>query len=603
VRLLPSAVLAAVLASLVAASAPAQGVTRDELTDFADRASAVWAERQDAGGEFLDPHRDRPSGGYGNGLIGYGLLRAGERRGDERLIRAGVRGVDAMLDEEPAVRGVFDLLAVAAAYNFARESLPDDPAFAAARPGWEAYLRETGPPNIENSAQACILDPACFHNHEAVEATANLELLAAEIVAPALGDPVTLRAAALTEVGQVEPSFARGSARIEGDDPRGGLGLLSDTGSWPLAYHALSTAMLARSIELLGEGAPDTARDALRRTAGATAGFMAPDGTVAYIGRRQEVIWSLAGTIVATQRDEPAAAERAFRRLKGRYPLTPRGLPIVPRRGEDAFSPKGLDGRAMVFNGIAIYLLNVAADSAPARERPAEPLPADSDGSFVDAEQGGFATVRRGDVWFAVHGKPDEPDLRSDFGLVAAKWRPPTGGWIDVVRPRPLAYDPAETAGPVIERGGRRIMPGDGSISVREDGTVIAGGVRFRPRPRGVRISLPAEAGDVVTYTAYVPEGTDPREAVRARPAPAPEQAERTFASCCDLRMIALRYPIEMRDDGTAAYEVAAPAPPAAAPAPAGETTEDDSRSRWPIVLTVLGLVALALLARSRVAG
>ena len=590
-RPLRSLILA--LVGLALAAGPAAAVTRDELTGLADRASAAWAGRQDPSGEFLDPHRDRPSGGYGNALIGYGLLRAGERRDDERLVKAGVRGVDTILDEPVGVRGVFDLLAVAAAYNFAREKLADDPAFIEARPRWEAYLRATGPPNIDNKARICLEAPDCFHNHEAVEAAADLELLATGLDAPALGTTDALRLKALTEVGQTEPSFAQGSARIEGSRSETGLALLSDTGTWPLAYHALSTAMLARSIELLGDTAPETsaaAREALRRTAAATAGLMAPDGTVAYIGRRQEVIWSLAAAIVATQRDEPAAADRAFKRLVARYPLTSRGLPIVPRRGEDAFSPKGVDGRPMVFNGIAIYLLNVAADAAPRRERRGKPLPADSDGAFVDPEQAGFAAVRRGDVWFAVHAKPDRPDLRNDFGLVAAKWRSPSGTWVDIVRPRPLAYDPDETAGPVIERDGRRILPGgDGSLDVRRNGTVVASGIRFRPVERGVRMSLQAQKGDVVTYTAYLPASADPRKVVGARPAPALERADRTFASCCDLSMIAERYPVAVRKSGPVAFEVRVPPPPAPAAAATGdaggEPSEDGGGVPWLLVL------------------
>src|SRR5215208_699142 len=245
-------------------SARAEAVTRDQLTAFADKAAAVWSKRQASSGEFLDPHRDRPSSGYGNAMIGYALMRAGERRDDEALTRSGVRGVSAALDEPPLQRGVFDLLSVAAAYNFARQSLADDPSFSEARPRWEQYLRETGPPNVENAARACIEAADCFHNHEAVEATANLELLATEITSPALGDPAALRASIIDEVGVRIPGFATGSARAEGERDRKGLALLSDSGSWPLAYHALSTAMLARSIELLGDQTPPAATEALK---------------------------------------------------------------------------------------------------------------------------------------------------------------------------------------------------------------------------------------------------------------------------------------------------------------------------------------------------
>ena len=590
--------LAAALAVLALAP-PAPAVTRDELTSYADRVAARWAERQARDGAFLDPATDRPSGGYGNAMLGYSLMRAGERRGDAELVRAGVRGVDAALDEDPAARGVFDLLAVAAAYNVGREFLPDDAAFTAARARWEEYLRATGPPNIDNKARACIEALDCFHNHEAVEATANLELLATGVEAPGLGDPVLLRSDAITEVGVTEPAFASGSARIEGPRPRAGLGLLSDTGTWPLAYHALSTAMLTRSVELLGEEAPATSRAALRRTGLALAGFMAPDGSVAYIGHRQEVVWSLAAAIVATQRVAPAAADRAFGRLTARYPLTAQGLPVVPRSGRYAHSRRGVDGRGMVFNGLALYLLNVAADEAPERDAPAAPLPADADGAFVDPDQNGFAAVRRGDVWFAVRKQPDEPDLRNDFGLVAAKWRSPSGRWVDVVRPRPFEEDADETAGPVVERGGERLPLGGPTIAVSRRGSVRVDGpvpLRFAPVERGVRISLRADRGDVVTYTAYLPEGTEPTSVVGASAAPE-LTSERGLASCCDIRMVAARLRVPVREGGPVAFRHAVPAGP---PAADRRTPGDDGPARWPFVLAALALVAVSVLAGRR---
>jgi hypothetical protein len=605
VRRLASAV-AALLALALALAPGAGAATRGELTDYADRVAAVWADRQSPEGLFLDPESGRPSGGYGNVMIGYALLRAGERRGDERLIGAGVRGVSSSIDEPPSVRGVFDLAAVAAAYNFARERLADDPAFEAARPRWEEFLRTTGPPNIENKAQECIVSAACFHNHEAVGATADLELLATGV--ESARDPTELRAAALAEVGEREPQFSRGSARIVGADPVEGLGLLSDTGSWPLAYHALSAAFMGRSIELLGDDAPPAAREALRRSSTALAGFMAPDGTVAYVGRRQEDLWSLAAAIATAElaaahgdggavdaaRDH-AVADRALERIRERYPLTPKGLPIVPRSGPDAFAEDGVDGNPMTFNGLALYLLNVAADAAPAKAD-ASSLPADGDGAFVDAEQNGFATVRRGDVWFAVHGRAVPPDLRNDFGLVAAKWRSPAGGWVDVVPPRPFEYSRNETAGPVVKRAGQRLVPG-GRVSLRRGGVVAVDGpvpVRFAPSERGVRISLRAQAGDVVTYTAYLPAGSAAAYAVEPR---GRVRVKRGFASCCAARVVARRHSVRVRSARVVSFEVAAPEEGSQVP---GRTSQEDGSEAdegfpWWVVAGAFGFAGLGL--------
>ncbi len=634
VRLVILLALAAAAAMLLAASAPA--ATTSELTGVADRAAAVWAGRQDRGGFFLDPRTGRRSEGYGNVMTGYALLRAGERRKDARLIAAGVRGIGTALDEPPAARGVFDLLSMAAAFTFARDHLADDPAFTAARPRWEAYLQATGAANIENEVRDCIVSPACFHNHEAVGAVADLQLLATGLRSAQpgtqLADADALRRAAVFEVGTVEPSFARGDAAWVGEEADEDLALLSDSGNWPLSYHALSTAMLGRSVELLGDDAPDAARAALRRTTGALAALMAPDGTVSYIGKRQESLWSLAATVAAAElalagadagnaarSRYRAAADRALARIRARYPLTPRGLPIVPRDGADAFSTAGVDGDPMTFNGLALFLLNLAADAAPEDEGGDAPaLPADGDGAFVERAQNGFAAVRRGNVWFAVHRRDPPRDLRNDFGLVAAKWRAPSGGWIDVVRPRPMAFDDTETAGPVVERDGRRVTPVGESIALEDGGAVVVRGLlgeeptafRFTPAGRGVRMTFWARAGDVVTYTAYLPADeaevagaavSDRGATVSASPRPASIALYRGFASCCDARMVAARMRIPVRADGTVTITTAARAD-ARAPAPIGPAASGGGPSWWAAALAVVALAGLTLgvLARRR---
>ena len=590
---------------LLVLAAPADAATRGELTEYADRVAAVWAERQDASGLFLDPASGRPSGGYGNVMIGYALLRAGVRSGDDRLIQAGVRGVSSSLDEPPEVRGVFDLVSVATAYNFARRRLRDEPAFRKERRRWERYLRSTGPPNIDNKARGCIVAPDCFHNHEAVGATADLELFATGLESQRPADE--LRLGALVEVGEREPLFSQGSAAILGRRPQTGLGLLSDTGSWPLAYHALSTAFMGRSIELLGEDAPPAARGALRRAATTLAGFMAPDGTVAYIGRRQEDLWSLAAAVAAaelaarhtdgTPRDH-AVASRALDRMKSAYPLTSRGLPIVPRSGDDAFAEDGVDGNPMTFNGLALYLLNVAADAAPARPPRREGrLPAERRGTaFIDPAQNNFAAVRHGGIWFAVHGRAVPPDLRNDFGLMAAKWRAPGGDWIDVVPPRPFEYT-RQTAGPVVRRAGERIVPA-GTVSLGNGGAVKVDGpvpVRFTPTARGVRISVRAQEGDRVTYTAYLPEGE--RYPIASRPRATVARGERRYASCCSTSLVPERHTVRARRARIVSFILEAPPQPAGRP-PENITVAGGGRTNWLIVAITAGVLGLFLLVR-----
>jgi hypothetical protein len=337
---------------------------------------------------------------------------------------------------------------------------------------------------------------------------------------------------------------------------------------------------------------------------------MAPDGTVAYIGRRQEDLWSLAA---ATYAGDQPVRDRAFDRIEGAYRLTDRGLPIVPRPGSDLFSPRGVDGKPMTFNGLSIYLLNLAADATPAEPpRRHAALPADhSGGGFLDSTQNGFAAVRQGNVWFAVHRRRLPPDVRNDFGLVAAKWRSPAGVWVNILRPRPMRFDAGEAAGPVVERAGQRLLPTGDSIGVRRGGTVVAGGhvglspatFTYTPTGHGVRTSVRAQPGDMVVYTVYGPAGKTrvrrgavsyPSGVVKASPRPQSVHVESGFASCCDSRMVAARMSVRARGNGTVSFTVSAhgrPRPAAAAPA---ATASKGKLAWWIGPLAAIAAVVLA---------
>ena len=89
--------------------------------------------------------------------------------------------------------------------------------------------------------------------------------------------------------------------------------------------------------------------------------------------------------------------------------------------------------------GLTAWLVDAVRSAVvDGRLAPGAPLPADRDGAFVDGAGAGFAAVRSGDVWFAVNGRPLQPDLRYDTGLVALKRREEDGSWRDLIRPRPM---------------------------------------------------------------------------------------------------------------------------------------------------------------------
>jgi hypothetical protein len=581
--------------------APAAAFDPAEAREVADRTALAWARGQEPGGALVDPVSKRPTGGYPNVMFGYALLRAGERRDDARLVAAGVRAVDASLARPVAERGVFDTLAVATAYSFARRKLADDPAFARSRPRWEEYLRAFGEPSVSDKVAACDADPQCFHNHEAVEAYGDLALADTGL----RPDSAELRAAALAHLTAELPT-------------QGPVALLSDTGSWPLAYHGLSAGMVGGAVSLLGADAPPGVRESLRRAVDTSAALMAPDGDVAYVGRRQQQGWALAGTVWAATAAlrvadgggrAQAVADRAFERLVRLHATGPDGtLGAVPHKLD---SYRGLDANGLTSVALVVFMLNLAADEQDAAGAvdPA-PLPADRDAAFVDARRSGVASVRHGDLWFAVHRRPDGgKDLRYDFGLMALKRRAADGEWHDVLRPRPLTRGPSgDSAGPVIVADGQRWLPWGTRIAARpggvvevrggwrsQDGTWLRRGVTFRFAPvrGGVELTFPLRAGDSARLTTFLPRESadggdttvsDDRSVATLSPRPAAVRLTPGYASCCDADLVAATMTVRPARDGPVVYTVRAREKAAERAGPGG--------SAWPAV--VIALLAAA---------
>src|SRR3954464_9805024 len=333
-------------------AAPSAAFTAAEGRAAADRAAIAWGrDHQQKDGAIIDYVAQRPTYGYATLMIGYGLVRAGVRRHDKQVVRSGFRAIDAALRRNNPHRGVFDELVNATAYTWVRRHLPRDPSFRALRARWERYLVTIGQPFIGSSGlKRCTASPRCFHNHEAVGAFGDLQLLAtglrSHVPGAKLSNLSALRASVLHRLGvEIPPSADSAASSTFGGRTRTGLGLLSDTGTWPLAYHAFSTAMVAGAAADLGGRTPPATRRALLRTTGALAGLMAPDGDVAYLGRRQEQSWALASAIYAAvvgQRlpglgarragELRAVADRAFTRLVTVNSNGPGGLSAVPRK-------------------------------------------------------------------------------------------------------------------------------------------------------------------------------------------------------------------------------------------------------------------------------
>src|SRR4051812_30421513 len=658
-RLRHAVVLAAASGACAFAAAPADAFTAREGRAAADSAVTAWGrDHQNKDGAIIDYVAQKPTYGYATLMIGYGLVRAGARSHDQGLIRRGFRAIDAALRRNNPHRGVFDALSNATAYAWVKGNLPRDRSFLALRGRWERYLTTIAQPFIGSSGlKRCTADPICFHNHEAVGAFGDLELLStglrSRVRGAKLADRAALRASAMHRLSvEIPPAADSAASSTFGGRPRTGLGLLSDTGTWPLAYHAFSTAMLAGGAADLGSHVPPSTRRALLRTTGALAGLMAPDGDVAYLGRRQEQSWALASAIYAATVVERlpgvdarragelrAVADRAFRRLVEVNRVGPGGLSAVPRRLTPGESFRGLDANAVTPTALTIFLLNLAADEADSAGQPKPaPLPADAQGAFLEPTKMAFAAVRHGDLWYVVHRNRITYDRRYDFGLVALKQHDARGQWHDVMRPRPNTRGHThDSAGPVIERGHVRYLPHGKTIETRPGGVVLVHGgfqsqegawlrrgvtFRFTPVKGGVTMSFPLRAGDNARITSYLPDRQVRREGATIYDShsasvvsPAPTRFRflaRGIASCCDASIVEAHALFSPPADRTYTYTVRAVSGPPPGAEQVGVTRrhkrakdrdggEGLSAVAWLAVgLGVLAVAGLALLALRR---
>ena len=520
---------------------PADG----ELHAFVEEVAERWRSHQGRDGRYLDPVNGIAASGYGSAMIGYAQLTSP----NEEAQRQGFDAIRFQLSEPPANRGVFDQLILARAYNWSREHLSEHDSFEDLRDRWRGDLERTADVFFFRPGAwvECFKDDDCYSNHEMVEAMADLELLATGLEGEGdrskLRDRAALRARALRLIGELADGAA-GTDAYSSD--RRGLGVLADTGPYPLGYHVLSTALLAMAVDRLGDEAPARSREVLRRSLETMAAFEAPDGDLAYVGARHEQVWVLAAAVYAGRagarafgpetaagRRYEAAGRRALARLRRLHPLEASGLRVGTRPLAGTY--RGIDGALIPSNGLALFFLREASrlDPGPA----ARELPGDRGGHwFVDPAHARVAVRRTGQLWWAVRARPRlpvdprrGPDQRFDSGVVALKARV-GGAWRDLIEPRPRTVArQIHSSGPVMlgpggEVGylwGDRIEPRGGGVDVvggfrardpeRVDraGRWLRRGVTFRYRPggRGLELTWDAQAGDRYGVTIWANGG------------------------------------------------------------------------------------------------
>jgi hypothetical protein len=529
------ACLAGALALLLLAAGPA--AVRAAPPGWEETASTIaapWPALQGSDGHFADyvvrraPGPDRDD--YGDAMLGYGLLAQAARTGDARLRDSGLRAIGRALRAGGSrANAPFRSMALAAAYNVARASFSDASLFASERERWERALRRIRLTRLGRTE---------LTNKTLVEAVEVLELertgLRSTVSGTVLADPdramALVRRLLSRDLPRAARPFSRGAGTMIGDFP--GL---------PPAYHALAGGMLARAVDLLGSETPGSARRLLRSAADASAALAAPDGDVAYFGRSQEESWTLPltayGAEVAARAGGrratyQALSERAFGRLGDAYGAGREGFFITPALAQDLRGGiAGLDpyAAAASYNGLTLVGAEWAIEAAAAERVPGTIAADDDGGRLLGRGEATFATVRSGDVWFAVkQARTAAADLRYDFGLVALRVRADDGSW-RALPLRPRVERRGATAGPLLRRGrvtglpeGRRMrLAGGGAVTVggafrTRSGRLLRRGVRFRFAPTGcgVRLAVPTRRGDRHEYSAFF--SGSPRTAARS---------------------------------------------------------------------------------------
>ena len=413
---------------------------------------------------------------------------------------------------------------IGAAYAYRRLALPTTCA-RCSRATWAATRSPCG--------HACIADPGCYNNLKLVDALAVLAITARS---PLDTGERASPAEATRIVNERIPQVVDYGLRAQVGGRSLTATVLSDPGGNQIAYHALSTLMLAEAVDQLGAAASPGARRALRGTLDALSVLAGPDGEADYFGRGQGNVWVPAATAAAmiegaalVQATDPGRAARylavahaALARLR-RLHLTPdRGLLVVPgvRTSYD-----GIDFyvHTVAYNGLAMWALALAADRAAALAPATGEPPAWGRLDAVDPAASGLAVVSTGRTWLAVRSvtNGDNHDLRNSFGLLALKVREPSG-WRDLLAPRPRTTASVDSPGPVLWSGGRHALPrgvraaaSGAAISVhgifRIGARSVRGGVsfRYRARPGGADLAVsPVRRGDRYRLLVFVPAGT-----------------------------------------------------------------------------------------------
>ena len=502
------------------------GALRRELEEALARTLDYWVARQRADGTFPDPFRPwcpRRCGGYDEAILGYALLAHGLRSGYEPWIAAGVRALRAVLAVPAPNDGVFEPFALASSYRLLTDWGAEQRTGTSGGGGTmerelvslagslRDRLRHLRPLYVRGSGRPW--------NKPFVEAVAALVIARSDVAGYGpkgtfAGDAAELVPIAFDYLVRRSRELADRSATAT---PTGTAAVVSDPPYYPAAYHALTTAFLARAREMLGGlPVPDRVRSipaldgTIRQAVRALAYLAAPDGDIAWRGRSQEQSWALVFAAFAAARQGGACGQKlaalVIKRLLARHRRADGTLAITPAVASDVTEARAYDLPADLgldwyvsepaYSGLTLtagaWLLD-ALDRAgtPSADRGRRVvscrLPSEREGAWLVGRGRAAVAVARGREDWVAFGARSAGDLRVDVGLLAWKHRDRRGHWRDAIPLRPIG---AGSGGPLLLRAGRAAAGELAWLRWRRDGRILVGSVCFREQP-----GLPGLAG------------------------------------------------------------------------------------------------------------
>jgi hypothetical protein len=496
---------AALLGAPVASAAPAD--------DAATIVAAFAGLPEGDGGNVIDPLHKGNAYPYSQAMLGEAALQTWRRNGDPATLAFGERMLRWVSEHESGPTPSFFALGAAAR---AYEQLPPEAPVRVALARWLAAFPVPGQELVD------------YHSNKDIVLAEALSTLCRLRVRPDT-DAICATARHLLDIHLV----ARAVAYTVGPAGRR-VTVLVDPPHAPPAYQQLVVGYLAHIVQHAARRDAAIERALVAAARGSLA-MVAPDGDAAYWGRSQEQSW--AGVLgayglrvaasVSGDRAEAARFERAADAMIARFERVhlggPYGVWIIPALREDPTArPPALDDYANLatYAGMTAVALTWLAE-APARTGAA---PRERQvGAVFDVGKDAVATVRRGDVWFAVHKHgtfANARDLRSDFGLLAAESRG-THGWRPLLAVRPHTAARLDSAGPVLRtRDGRIGFPDGRSLRLdAQRALIVSGGwrdargrwlrrgtFRFSAVDGGVRLSFPVRRGDRIRYSVFAAE-------------------------------------------------------------------------------------------------